>query len=295
MAENPRTLRRRLKSIASTKKITKAMELVSAAKMRRASQSALATRSYALSAWSLIEHLTATTNRALHPLLAIRQVKTTAVIVLTTDRGLVGGLNAQILRTLVATPIEGAAQYIAVGKRGQDAIVRSGRTLLASFPAFGDKPSIANVRPLAQLTIDEFRAGRVDRVIVVYPDFVSALRQIPRVKQILPLDTGSIRAFLEETTHTAVPAPDNLSEFTFEPTPDAVLEGVLPRLVEMQLFQALLETSASEHAARMVAMRSATDAAKDLFDDFTIDLNQSRQSAITKDLAEISASRAALE
>lgn len=296
MVENTRTIRRRIKSITSTRKITKAMELVSAAKMRRASAAALATRPYALSAWSLIEHLVATTTRTLHPLLAYREVKRTIAVVMTTDRGLVGGLNAQLIRTVLALPKEAELQFITVGKRGQNAIRRSGGSILATFPAPVSQPRVEDIRPISKLTIDAFRTESVDRVMVIYPDFVSALRQVPRVKQLLPLHRESIRAFLEETGRASLPTTRaDLSEFTFEPTPDAVLELVLPQLVEVQLYQAQLEAAASEHAARMVAMRSATDAAGDLFDDLTLALNQTRQAAITKDLSEISASRAALQ
>lgn len=298
MAESTQTIRRRLKSIASTRKITRAMELVSAAKMRRASQGALATRPYALSAWSLLEHLMAKTDRALHPLLAVREIKKTAVIYITTDRGLVGGLNAQLGRAAIAFPKVGETVFISVGKRGEDFLRRTGRPMVAAFTGITDRPNFVAIRPVAKLTIDAFRKGEVDRVVIIYPDFVSTLRQVPRVKELLPLHRDSIRKFLEETGRAkesiATEAADD-TEFTFEPTPDAVLEVMLPQLVEMQLFQALLEASASEHAARMVAMRNATDAAGELADGLTLLYNQTRQAAITKDLSEISASRAALE
>lgn len=298
MAESTRTIRRRLKSIASTRKITRAMELVSAAKMRRASQGALATRPYALSAWSLLEHLSARADRALHPLLAQRPVRKTAVVFLSTDRGLVGGLNAQLGRALTALKTEGETVYITVGKRGEDVVRRLKRTIIAAFTGISDRPTIATIRPIAKLTIDEFRAGTVDRVVVLYPDFVSTLRQVPRHKQLLPLDQASIRQFLEEAgalRDRSTTGVTDFTEFTIEPSPDEVLDVMLPQLVEMQLYQALLETSASEHAARMVAMRSATDAAGDLADALQFLFNQTRQAAITKDLSEISASRAALE
>ncbi|MBI3115340.1 MAG: ATP synthase F1 subunit gamma [Candidatus Kerfeldbacteria bacterium] len=298
MAESTRTIRRRLKSIASTRKITRAMELVSAAKMRRASEAALATRPYALSAWSLLEHLTATTERKLHPLLAHREVRKTAVVFLTTNRGLVGGLNAQLVRAVTRLADEGEVVYVTVGKRGQDALRRLGKPIVATFTDLPDRPTLASMVPVARLTIDEFRSGAVDRVLVVYPDFVSTLLQVPRVKQLLPLDPDSIRRFLNETggaRERLTVQPEQLREFTFEPSPDALLEAMLPRLVESQLYQAFLETSASEHAARMVAMRNATDAAGELSDALTLMLNQTRQAAITKDLTEISASRAALE
>lgn len=298
MAESTKTIRRRLKSIASTRKITRAMELVSAAKMRRASQGALATRPYALSAWSLLEHLMARTDRSLHPLLAVREVKKTAVVYITTDRGLVGGLNAQLGRAAIAFPKDGEMVFISVGKRGEDFLRRTGRPMIAAFTGITDRPNFAAVRPVAKLTIDAFRAVKVDRVVVIYPDFVSTLRQVPRVKELLPLHRDSIRKFLNETSgarESVETEPSDEIEFTFEPTPDAVLEIMLPQLVEMQLYQALLEASASEHAARMVAMRNATDAAGDLADGLTLLYNQTRQAAITKDLSEISASRAALE
>lgn len=296
MAETTRTIRRRLKSIAATKKITRAMELVAAAKLRRASQAALAARPYALTAWAILEHLSSVTNRALHPLLAERTNAKETVVVMMTDRGLVGGLNSQLLRTILVQPVAGETSYITVGKRAEGGLRRTGRQIVAAFTDLTDRPSLAAVRPIAKLTIDEFRTGAVDRVSIIYPDFVSTLRQVPRVKQLLPFTRESIRRFLEETAGgRRLPPPPSLAEFTFEPTPDAVLELMLTRFVGVQLYQALLEASASEHAARLVAMRNATEAAGDLQADLTLAFNQSRQQAITKDLTEISASRTALE
>lgn len=296
MAESTRTLRRRLKSIASTRKVTRAMELVSAAKMRRASQAALAARPFALTAWSLVEHLIVGAGEAQHPLLARRPVQRAIVVLIAADRGLVGGLNAQLARLLFQLPAEGETAYIAVGHRAEDIVRRTRKNLLAGFPGATDRPTPEVVRAVAKLTVDAFRSGEVDRVRVVYPDFVSTLRQVPRVKEILPLAPEHIRAFLTETSPDhATPKPATGVEFTFEPAPQDVLDAMLPRLVEVQLAQALNEASASEHAARMVAMRNATDAAGDLADVLALAYHQTRQAAITKDLTEIAASRIALE
>lgn len=298
MAESTRLLRRRLKSIAATRKVTRAMELVSAAKMRKASQAALATRPFARTAWSLVEHVVSGEHATTHPLLAQRPVHHSIIVVMAADRGLVGGLNAQLARRVLQVPTEGDTQYVAVGRRAEDLLRRAGKPMVAAFPGATDRPTPDVIRALAKLTLEAFRSGEVDRVQLVYPDFVSMLRQVPRVKNLLPLEPASIRAFLAETgaeRERSKAPPELFHGFTFEPATDQVLDAVLPRLVEVQIRQALHEASASEHAARMVAMRSATDAAGELGDALSLAFNQTRQAAITKDLTEIAASRTALE
>lgn len=294
-----RELKRRIKSITSTRKVTKAMELVAASKMRRASQSALTSRTYALAAWELLTNLSRLTDPTMHPLLRQNSTGRRAVIVMTSDKGLVGGLNAQLLRTTLSA-LNGVdrstVDVIAVGKKGESALRRLGFPLFATFSGLSANPTLEKIRPLAALTIAEYERGHYDSIDVIYSDFVSILSQKPKHRTILPLTQKDIRGFIEETTKaTTAELSHEGGEYLFEPSADAVLESVLRGLVEMQLYQALLEATASEHAARMVAMRNASDAASDLLDELTLAFNEARQAGITKDLAEITASRASME
>ncbi len=302
MAQATRELKRRIKGIANTKKVTKAMELVAASKMRRAVQSALATRDYSLRAWELLTNLAEVTDANLHPLLTRRAVKRGLLVVFTSDRGLAGGLNAQVIRqALEAAKAFGAAPFdvVSIGQKGQDALVRSGLSLVATFKNPARQPTLADILPIARIAIDGYISGQYDLVQIVSTDYLSPISQKPRQRTVLPISRQDLMASIEaiSSMHESVKqtAEFELTEYLFEPTPDAVLEAMLVRLVEVQLYQALLEATASEHASRMVAMRNATDAATDLIDELTLDFNKARQAGITQDLAEISASRAALE
>lgn len=298
-----RELRRRIKGIGNTKKITKAMELVAASKMRRAVNAALATRTYAYQALELMANLARNGNdaEAVHPLFVQRPVRNGLLIVFSSDRGLAGGLNTQVVRQALEAAEEfGATPFslITVGKKAADGLRSRRLPMLASFSTPIGQPSVPDVRPIAKIATEAFLNGTADRVLLVWTDYRSPLVQKPMRRALLPIDPAALRATVEETggvfsphanTHNGAP-----TAYLFEPSPAHVLSAMLPRLVEMQLYQALLEATASEHAARMVAMRNATDAANDLIDDLTLSFNQARQAGITQDLAEISASRAAL-
>ena len=302
MAQATRELKRRIKGIASTKKVTKAMELVAASKMRRAVQAAVATRDYSLRAWELLTNLAEVTDANLHPLLTRRTVKRGLLIVFTSDRGLAGGLNTQVIRqALEAAKGFGPAPYdvITVGQKGQDALVRSGLSLVATFKNPARQPTLADILPIARIAIDGYIKGQYDRVLIVATDYLSPISQKPNQRAVLPISRQDLRASIEAIGSRAngqkQPTEFELTEYLFEPTADEVMEAMLVRLVEVQLYQAMLEATASEHASRMVAMRNATDAATDLINELTLDFNKARQAGITQDLAEISASRAALE
>jgi F-type H+-transporting ATPase subunit gamma len=296
-----RELKRRIKGITSTKKITKAMELVSASKMRRAVQAALATRAYAVRAWEILVNLSEVTDPKLHRLLTKRPAKRALLVVFSSDRGLAGGLTTQLVRTVLqvierygSVPVD----LITVGSRAEAALVRSGANIVASWPAPSRQTTLADVLPISRLAIDQYMDGSYDRVTLIGTDYLSPLAQKPRARTILPISRASVHEMMSETGPASAPleesaAPD-IQEYLFEPSPDVVLEAMLLRLVEMQLFQGLLEASASEHAARMLAMRNATDAATDLIDELTLVFNKARQANITKDLSEISASKIAL-
>lgn len=301
MPANTRDIKRRLRSIENTKQITKAMELVSAAKMRRAVQAVLASRRYAMVAWDTVLNLAEKTDRSHHRLLQRpTNIQREAVVIISTNRGLCGGFNQQLLRQC-SEYIERAqtkgrtVDVIVLGKKGREAVLRSGWKMVAEFPKADVITQVHEVSPLARLVIDDFQSGAYDRIMVAYTDFVSSLRQVPKLRQLLPLERIS---GLGETAKSVVQSADDahdFSEYLFEPTPDVVLELMLQSLVEVQVYQAMLESNASEHSARMLSMRNASDNADEYLDELTLSYNQARQGNITRDLAEISASRAALE
>ncbi len=294
-------LKRRIRGITSTKKITKAMELVAASKMRRAVTAALATRSYAYRAWELLTNLSSVTDSALHPLLVRREKRHGLIVLFSSDRGLAGGLTTQLVRKLQEA-VQGFGDIpvncIVYGKKGQDAVRRLGLPLVAAYANPSRKPIVADILPVAKTVVSEYLAGSYDRVKLVWSDYRSPLLQVAKKRTILPIERGELEATIKETGGSVeFQGLDDveLREYAFEPSADEVLDAILVRLLEMQLYQALLDATASEHAARMMAMRNASDAATDLIDELTLNYNQVRQASITRDLSEISASRAALE
>jgi len=303
--------------VSNTKKITKAMELVAAAKMRRAVAAALRTRAYAKLAWGMVDALQGTAAGDLHPLLRIEQTHVpyqtsgrgrsivrsfsrTLYIVMASDRGLCGGFNAALFRTL-AKDVEDSGlttrdvRLATVGRKAEQFIRRMGWNLAASFTNIAVAPAVAELRPIAKLAMDAFVTGEVDEVRIAFTDFISSLRQQPRVRTLLPLQrieeigVGGKPPGTRQLEHSSTSA-----EFLFEPSPKAVLDQLLPRVVELQVYQCYLETGASEHSARMLAMRNASDNAEEMIDDLTLTFNQARQSLITREIAEISAGSAAL-
>lgn len=303
MALNTKAINRRIKSIVNTKKITKAMELVAASKMRKAVASVLATRPYAAMAWSLVGRLESR-DEAPHPLLRPRtRVSRSLAVLLASDRGLCGGFNAQIQRKALefaAARPPGSVDFIAIGRRGEQFLRRRGLPVAASFGgSMIQAPSVVAVRPLARLAREGFVSGAYDEVVVLYTDFVSAVLQKPRAKTLLPLQRDSELGLVgERGAGSGEPLPETRSlpprEFLFEPSPAQVLDALLPRIFEAQLYQAILESLASEHSARMMAMRSASDSAGEMIDDLRFTFNQARQASITQEIAEISAGTAAL-
>lgn len=302
MAVSTREIKRRIRSITSTKQITKAMELVAAAKMRKAIKAVQATRPYSGLAWEMVLNLADRTDRSKYPLLTKRPVKTEAIVLITSNRGLCAGFNQQVIRQV--TEYIGqrrkeqagiALELIVLGKRGRDTVLKLDYKIAAEFEKVDVVTDLAAITPLSRLLIDDFITGRYDRVMLAFTDFVSALKQLPRLRQLLPIEKQieGLGAVSADKTEPKTEAAD-LSEYLFEPSPEAVLNAILPRLVEVQVYQAVLESNASEHSARMMAMRNATDNAEEYIDDLVLTFNRARQAAITRDLAEISASRAVL-
>lgn len=302
MPSNTREIKRRIKAVSNTKKITKAMELVAAAKMRRTTQSVVATRTYSNIAWQIIQELAEKGEQSQHPLLKKTNgsMKKIVLLLISSNRGLSGSFNRDI--------VERAKEYLEAqkhdnpglvcdivlfGKKGKS-IKKGGYTIVAEF----DKPDVStesrDVTPVASILIKDFLSGTYDKVAVCYTDFVSMLKQEPSVVELLPLGKPDSELGSTVKTATAI-AKKNVQEYLYEPSQETVLQEVLQRLVELQVFQALLESNASEHSARMMAMRNASDAATDMISDLTFIFNQARQEAITTELADISGGRAALE
>src|SRR3989339_430652 len=307
-----RDITRRIKSVKSTKKVTKAMELVSAAKMRRAIEAVLKTRSYANLSWLTVLNLAkaAEKNQKLHELLKSRQaIKTVGIILITSNRGLCGGFNANIINKTIKSIKQhegGKAEFVILGKKGAVVHRRFGFNLAAEF----DKPDIvteiAEVFPVAKMAIKDYLNGRYDKIMLAYTDFVSAAKQIPRVKQLLPIDLkadetlgvigkDSGAAMTKEIIAEKQEKYFTNQEYIFEPNAKEVLDEMIPRLLEIQMFQAMLESNASEHSARMMAMRNASDAANDMIDDLTLTYNKARQANITREIAEIAGGAQALQ
>lgn len=309
MAIPTRMIKRRIKSIRSTGKIMRAMELVAASKMRKATQMTLATRPYSHAVGDLATRVRQLIDPSRHPLLLAGSATSnlpTLLIIAASDRGLCGGFNNQLIKKALEflRTRQDEVRFVMVGRRAEAvarqalATKRVARTA-ASFEAISNAPSFDRALPVAHYALKEFLEGRVSRVFMCYTDFKSALSQIPNVIQLLPVgeaeDIRNKRPTSVKTSAGRQETRDKAASDLFEPDPDAVLNSLLPRLLEMQIYQALLESSASEHSARMMAMRSAGDAAGEMLEDLTFTLNQARQAVITREISEISAGKAAIE
>ncbi len=289
MAGTLREIRRRIRSIQSTAKITRAMELVAASKMRRAQLNALAGRPYAEKMrWvlaDLAETIPLLDPDTLHPLLRRREeAKAVELIHITPDRGLSGGLPTMLNRTAAQFIIETGApvRAIAVGKKGRDFMRRTGQNIVAEFTGIGDNPAYADLRPIAQVAMQDYSQGEVDGVYVIYAHFVNTVLQRPEVLKLLPVEPA------KEAATLAI-------DYIYEPDRQAVIAELLPRYVERQVYGAMLEAIASEQSARMVAMRNATDNANELMRDLTLVYNKARQESITSELLDITGGVEALK
>ena len=282
---NIRIIRRRIRSIQNTAKITKAMEMIAASKMRRAQEQAKAGRPYAEKISQVMADLAAQPQEGvvLHPLLERRAVSRIAIVYIAADRGLCGGLNANINRRTAAFILEQTAPVIliTVGRRGRDFMVRHGQKIHAEFTQLGDRPSLLDTLPISRIVIDDYSSGFVDMVYLAYTQFITTMTQRPVIRQLLPIEPAII------------PRRENV-EYIYEPSADFVLAELLPRFVEIEVYHAIVESIASEQSARMVAMRNATDNANEITEDLTLLYNKARQDMITKELLDITGGAAAL-
>jgi len=306
---------RRIRSVSSTKKITKAMEMVAAAKMRRAIEAVLKTRTYANLSWETVLHLANLAEKneeACHPLLTPRsKTKRVAVILITSNRGMCGGYNTAVIAKAEdsARKHKIATDFIIAGRKGTIVAAR-GHEIVAEFEKSDILTDVREISALVKLTLEDYTSGKYDKVFVAYTDFVNPAKQVPRVKQLLPVQIDKEEEYLGIVGEESSPAVSQefiqkkekkhlgtngaTFEYKFEPDPRTVLDMMIPRLIETQLFQAYLEANASEHSARMTAMHQATDAATDMVAELTLFYNKARQAGITAEIAEISAGANAL-
>jgi len=315
-------IQRRLKSINNIGKITKAMEMVSASKMRRSVEAVLKTRTYANLSWETalnLAQLSRQQDTPLHPLLSVRpEVKRVAIVVLSSNRGLAGGFNSNLLNKvresikkhhfqdgqLVIEP-----EFILIGKKGE-ALLNLGYKVAAAFPKSDLVIGSEETKTLKHLVINEFLNGYYDKILIAYTDFINPVKQVARIKQLLPIEietrddylgvvgksaqVGVSKSFIESKREVHTVSNKFIHEYLFEPGPTEVLDKILPKLIEVQLLQAMLESNASEHSARMTSMHQASEAAHDMADELTLYFNKARQASITAEIAEISAGANAL-
>lgn len=285
-----RDIRRRIKSVRNTRQITKAMELVAASKMKRAQAAALAGRPYANLMADMLAALARRVDESSHPFLIERPVKTRGILLVTTDKGLCGPLNANLFK-LVAE-IRTPAKFYVIGRKGAQFLARSHRDMVADFQVH-DRVPYGEVKVIAEFLVKQYLEGVIDTIEVIYPRFKNTLIQEPRVRPVLPLH--SLKEFIDGLAEEGTPleggVPRDEREITFEPNVTAVLEALLPFYVNRQIHQFALSAKASEHSARMVAMKTAKDNASNLLDDLTLEYNKARQASITQEILEIAAAQ----
>ncbi len=287
-------LKRRIKSIRNTKKITKAMELVSASKMKRAISTTLSSRAYASYSWEVLESLSGYVGETSHPLLTERETGKTLIIFITSNRGLCGGYNSQVTKKVISLLRENkdvTYDFISVGKKGESALRRTGQNIVASFNELPDSPALADVYGIANLAIDMYKSGEYNQIRVAYTDFVSALSQVPHVRTILPVSKTAIQNEIDEAKGSNT---RTLVDYTFEPDYETLMSVIVEKIARMRVYQMILESTASEHSARMMAMKNASDAAGEMIEELTLAFNKARQAGITQEISEISAGMASV-
>ena len=289
-----RELNKRIRSIRNISQVTSALAAVSAAKASKAQHQVMATRAYAGKAYEILINLASQPgvdgNNA-HPLLSARpEIRNSALILITGDRGLAGAYNANIVARAeqfikaLSTPV----QVIAVGRKGRDLMIRRGYNCSATFDGLPDGPSFLDISPIARVAIDDYLGGTVDDVFIAYTDFISLVNRVPRVKQLMPLrpldlEAMAVSEYVEHVDLTG--ASERI--YDYEPGPAVLLDTIVPRFTELQIYQSVLEAKASEHSARMVAMNNATDNAADLIDILILERNKARQTSITSEILDI--------
>jgi len=288
-----REMRVRIRSVKNISQVTRALEAVSASKVRKAVAAVSATRPYATKAWQVLTHIAKQPGRAtLHPLLARRpDVRNVLVVVVSGDRGLAGAYNTNVIRFVNqhAAHFKAPLRYIAVGRKGRDLLIRRRKQVIAEFSNLPAAPSFADVSAIGRVAVDEFLKGEADEVYLIYTDFINMVKQQPVVKKLLPLEVGDESDRVQAFEHQRLTAA-----YIYEPAEEELLDQVVTRFTALQVYQAILESLASEHAARMVAMRNATDNAIELTAHLELEYNKARQQTITNDLLDIAGGAEAL-
>lgn len=287
-------IKRRIKSVKNTKKITKAMELVSASKMKRATIATLSARPYSGYSWEVLTALSEYVSESSNPLLQERAGGKTLVIFISSSRGLCGAYNSQITKKVLALIRENngtAVDFVSVGKKGEAFLRRAKQEVVASFNEINDTPKLVDVYPISNFVISLYKEGAYSKVLVAYTDFVSALTQIPQIQQLLPVRKEEVKT---ELTDATAQAKKTTIDYTFEPDYETLMSVIVEKIARVRVFQMMLESSASEHSARMLAMKNASDAAGEMIGDLTLAFNKARQASITQEISEISAGMASV-
>lgn len=289
-----REMRLRIRSVNNISQVTRALQAVSASRVRKAEQQVRATRPYASKAWQVLRHLSLQPGRNyIHPLLTQRaSVRQVLVVLVSGDRGLAGAYNTSVIRFALQSCRSSPApvSFVVVGRKGRDMLYRRGMNIVAEFSDLPAEPTFADVSAIGRLAVEEYLAGRADQVYLIYTDFVNFLRQDPSMKLLLPLELEADEIPIGRGDWARETAPErgiSAGAYIYEPSAEALIDRIVPRLTELQVFQAILESQASEHAARMVAMRNATDNAIELVGALRLEYNKARQQAITSEMLDI--------
>lgn len=292
---NTREVRLRIKSVQNIAQVTQALQAVSASKVRKSMQAMYDTRPYASKAWQVLTHIAAQPGRdTLHPLLTKRaDIKNVLVVMISGDRGLAGAYNTNIVRFTLQhfNDYQVPVSYITVGRKGREMLFRRRKKILAEFSNLPAAPTFVDVSAIGRLAIDEFLEGHYDEVFLVYSDFINLVRQEPAIKKLLPLEVETGAQRVEDYTRVERKLA---ASYIYEPGQTQILDKIVPRFSSLQVYQAIMESLASEHAARMVAMKNATDSATALGDALQLEYNQVRQQSITSEMLDIAGGAEAL-
>jgi F-type H+-transporting ATPase subunit gamma len=296
-------IKQRIKSVKNTKKITKAMELVAASKMKRAISKAVSSRLYANYSWDLLTSLSERLDETTSPFFKEipNSKQKTLFVLITSNGGLCGAYNSQVIKKSIATLKQinmNEIDIITIGKKGDHAMRRTGSSVIASFLDLPDNSNLSDIMPLSKIIIDEYKKGTYKKVHIAYTDFISALNQKPNVKQILPITKQDLKELIEtlgENKESIKVEKDKKQvPYIFEGDMNEIVESLAEKLVRMQIYHMILESSASEQSSRMMAMKNASEAAGEMIDDLTLVFNKARQASITQEISEISAGMASI-
>lgn len=298
-------IKRRITSIKNTKKITKAMELVAAAKMKKAVGMTVASRVYAGYSWEVLTSLSQYVDETTHELLKERNGNKKLTVLITSNRGLCGSYNAQIMRKVIAqmrTHPNDELSFVTVGKKGDAMLRRLGKEVIASFTEMPENPKLFDTLSAARLVTDLYASGKYDEIHVAFTDYVSGLTQIPKIRKLLPVSKEEVKKGIEEAVNDRIASVSQglttvnqgATQYVFEPNYEEVMKDLVVKIVRMQMYQMVLESSASEQSARMIAMKNASDAAGEMIGDLTLVFNKARQAGITQEISEISAGMASV-